>query len=88
MLNVDWFQPTLHGSDSIGVIYMVVMKLPRDERFKPENLLVVGIIPGPKEPKHHINSFLKPLEDDLIGLWNGVILAYENGQSQIGRAHV
>ena len=25
MLNVDWFQPTLHGSESIGVIYMVVM---------------------------------------------------------------
>ena len=24
MLNVDWFQPTLHGSESIGVIYMVV----------------------------------------------------------------
>ena len=25
MLNVDWFQPTFHGSESIGVIYMVVM---------------------------------------------------------------
>ena len=56
---------------------MVVMNLPRDERFKPENLLVVGIIPGPKEPKHHINSFLQPLVDDLIDLWDGVILAYE-----------
>ena len=25
VLNVDWFQPTLHGSESIGVIYIVVM---------------------------------------------------------------
>ena len=25
MLNVDWFQPSLHGSESIDVIYMVVM---------------------------------------------------------------
>ena len=74
MLNVDWFQPTKHGSDTIGVIYMVVMNLPREERFKPENLIVVGIIPGPKEPKHHINSFLQPLVDDLIDLWDGVIL--------------
>lgn len=74
MLNVDWFQPTLHGSDSIGVIYMVVMNLPRDERFKPENLIVAGIIPGPKEPKLHINSFLQPLVDDLIDLFDGVIL--------------
>jgi len=37
---------------------MVVMNLPREERFKTENLIVVGIIPGPKEPKLHINSFL------------------------------
>ena len=50
---------------------MVVMNLPRDARFKPENLLVVGIIPGPKEPKHQINSFLQPLVD--IDLWDGVI---------------
>ena len=74
MLNVDWFKPTLHGSESIGVIYMVVMNLPRDECFKPENLIVVGIIPGAKEPKHHINSFLQPLVDDLIDLWDEVIL--------------
>lgn len=74
MLNVDWFQPTLHGSGSIGVIYLVIMNLPREERFKPENLIVAGIIPGPKEPKLHINSFLQPLVDDLIDLWDGVIL--------------
>lgn len=73
MLNVDWFRPTLHGSDSIGFIYMVVMNLPREERFKPENVMVIGIIPGPKEPKLHINSFLQPLVDDLIDLWDGVL---------------
>ena len=47
MLNVDWFQPTLHDSESIGVVYMVVMNLSREEHFKPENLTVVGIIPEP-----------------------------------------
>lgn len=74
MLNIDWLQPTLHGSKSICVIYMVVMNLPKKEHFKPENLIVVGIIPGPKDPKHYINSFLQPLVDDLIDLWDGVIL--------------
>ena len=74
MLNIDWLQPTLHGSKSICVIYMVVMNLPKKECFKPENLIVVGIIPGPKDPKHYINSFLQPLVDDLIDLWDGVIL--------------
>ena len=74
MLNVDWFQPTLHDSESIGVVYMVVMNLSREEHFKPENLTVVGIIPEPKEPQHHINSFLQPFVDDLIDWWDGVIL--------------
>ena len=35
---------------------------------------VIGIIPGPHEPQKNINSFLKPLVDDLIELWKGVPL--------------
>ena len=53
---------------------MVVMNLAREEHFNPENLIVVGIIPGPKEPKHYINSSLQSLVDNLIDLWDGVIL--------------
>ena len=67
---------------------MVVMNLPREERFKPENLIVVGIIPGPKEPKHNINSFLQPLVDDRIDLWDGVILDNENGTQEMFRAAI
>ena len=36
-LNVDWFQPYKHTNHSCGVIYLVLMNLPREERFKPEN---------------------------------------------------
>ena len=50
------------------------MNLPREERFKPENVIIVGIIPGPKEPKGDVNSFLKPLVDELIDFWDGVII--------------
>ena len=74
MLNVDWFQPYTHTNHSCGVIYLVLMNLPREERFKPENVILVGIIPGPKEPKGDINSFLKPLVDELIDFWDGVII--------------
>ena len=73
MLNVDWFQPYKHTNHSCGVIYLVLMNLPREERFKPENVIIVGIIPGPKEPKGDINTFLKPLVDELIDFWDGVI---------------
>lgn len=66
---------------------MVVMNLPREERFKPENVMVIGIIPGPKEPKLHINSFLQPLVDDLIDLWDGVLFnATKSGNCEMFRA--
>ena len=48
MLNCDWFQPYKQTQYSIGVIYLVILNLPRDVRFKPENILLCGIIPGPK----------------------------------------
>jgi len=36
--------------------------------------MLIGIIPGPHEPKLHINSFLKPLVDELQDFWAGVKL--------------
>ena len=74
MMNLDWFQPTKRGCDSIGVIYIVIMNLPRQECLKPENVIIVGIIPGPKKPKIHKNPFLQPLVSDLVDLWDGVLL--------------
>ena len=68
------------------VIYMV--NLSREESFKTENLIVVGIIPGPKELKHNINSFLQPMVDDTTDLWAGVILNTENGTPVIIRAAI
>ena len=46
-LNVDWIQPYDRTQYSMGVIYMVVENLPRVERFKPENVTIIGCIPGP-----------------------------------------
>jgi len=72
MINLDWFQPYDNSQYSIGAIYGVICNLPRDERFKPSNILTLAIIPGPSEPKlHHLNHYLAPLIDQLVGLWNG-----------------
>lgn len=76
VLNIDWFQPYTHTTSSIGVIYLTVLNLPRVVRYKRENVILVGIIPGPHEPKD-INSFLKPLVDELLQLWNGVKLSIQ-----------
>ena len=73
-LNIDWFQPFKHTQHSEGVIYLSIMNLPRQERFLQENTILVGVIPGPNEPKGTVNSFLEPMVNDLLKLWEGVIL--------------
>ncbi len=70
MMNVDWFQPFKHVQYSVGVIYLTIMNLPRHLRFKCENMITVGIIPGPHEPSENINSFLEPLVNELT-MWQG-----------------
>ena len=70
-LNVDWFQPFSRTRYSVGTIYLVVLNLPREERYKMENVILVGIIPGPKEPKLTLNSYLAPLVLELDEAYNG-----------------
>ena len=74
MLSIDWFRPCKHTEYSIGAIYLTVMNLPRAVRFRQENVLQIGLIPGPKEPKPDINSHLEPLMKELLKFWNGVHL--------------
>ena len=69
MLNIDWFNPHKHAPYSVGAIYLVIMNLPRSERYKIENLLLVGLVPGPSEPPLTMNTYLRPLVDDLLFLW-------------------
>ena len=84
-INVDWFNPFIHTQHSESAIYMSILNLPRHERFLQENVLLVGVIPGPKEPPLHINSFLKPLVDELKQLWTGVRLVNVDGISILVR---
>lgn len=48
MLNCDWFQPFKHMQFSVGVLYLALENLPREFRFKHENIMIAGIIPGPR----------------------------------------
>jgi hypothetical protein len=72
MLNIDWFKPCKHNTYSVGAIYLTIMNLPRTMRFKQENVILVGLIPGPKEPENDINDYLCPLVEELLQLWEGV----------------
>ncbi|GET61169.1 uncharacterized protein LOC107327733 [Rhizophagus irregularis DAOM 181602=DAOM 197198] len=75
MLNLDWFQPYDSTIYSIGVIYAAICNLPRDIRFRRENLLTLGILPGPKEVSlHKVNHYLAPIVNELETLWAGLTL--------------
>ncbi|CAI2194031.1 1256_t:CDS:2, partial [Funneliformis geosporum] len=55
-------------------------------RFKAENILILGILPGPNEVSlHRINYYLLPLITELETLWNRVTLIqtheYPNGKN-------
>lgn len=75
LMNVDWIQPFEHIVYSVGLIYLVILNLPRSVRFKRENVILFGIIPGPCEPSRTINHYLSPLVADLLDLWKGVELS-------------
>lgn len=64
-----------HRKDySVGVFYLAVLNLPRAERFRWENIIVLDIVPSlDREPKD-LNQFLEPVVDELRALWKGVRL--------------
>jgi hypothetical protein len=70
-LNVDFFDAegmTQRGrKTSCGIIAMSCLNLPGDIRYKPENMYLAGIVPGPDEPHlTELNHYLDPLMDDLV----------------------
>ena len=72
MINLDWFQPFKSAVYSCGAIYGIICNLPRDIRFKRENMLTLALLPGPNEVKlDKINHYLAPIIDELLELWDG-----------------
>ena len=70
ILNLDLFQPFDGTTHSTGVLYAAICNLPRDIRFKRENLIILGILPSPNEVSlHKINHYLAPIVNELESLW-------------------
>jgi hypothetical protein len=74
-LGVDGFNPfqnkVAKQNVTVTGMYMVCLNLPPDLRYLPENMFLVGIIPGPTKPStDQINHFLKLLVDDLLPFWD------------------
>ena len=80
ILNIDRFQPFENVQHSCGVIYIALLNLPRDLRFKWENVIIVGTIPGPHEPNLTVNSFMRPFVDELLQFWDPGVFLDEDGR--------
>ena len=73
-LHIDFFNPqgmTMWGaSTSSGIISMACLSLPLDVRYKPENMYLASIIPGPKQPLlENLNHYICPLIAQLVISW-------------------
>jgi hypothetical protein len=45
-LNADAFQPFRKSQYSMTAVYAVVLNLPREIRYREENIILLGLIPG------------------------------------------
>ena len=71
--NFDFFQPFKHVKGySVSSIYCVILNLPWSIQYLKKKGILIGLIPGPKEPDHNINTFLNPLVEELKTYWEGV----------------
>jgi hypothetical protein len=89
IINIDWFRPFDNANYSVKAMYGVICNLPQSERFKLLNILTMALIPRPNEPSlHYINHFLALIINQLIELWNGIILSttYESTTKPIRAA--
>ena len=74
ILNVDWFQLFKHREYSVGVMYLAIMNLPQQLRYRRENIIILGIFQGPFELSKEINKYLKPFVKELLLLWDGIAI--------------
>lgn len=76
-VGADFFNPLRNMAAgkkiSLGIIAVVCLSLPIHLRYKPENMFLAGIIPGPKEPRLDlVQPYLRPLIDTFVQLWTGI----------------
>ncbi|CAK5262381.1 unnamed protein product [Mycena citricolor] len=86
-LGIDWFgrKSSNYGpSHSSGVVSFCIQNLNSELRYRPENLIVTGMLPGPTEPTSaQLQNYSKIIVDDLIKLYeDGItvtVLGFPNG---------
>ena len=66
----------------------MILNLPREDRYKKENMVLVGIIPGPKKPSQNINSYLTPLVLELNSFYKGISIPCNSSNGKFFTDHL
>jgi hypothetical protein len=72
-LSTDGFGPFKHCTKTAWPVILFNYNLPPKERFLKKNIILVGVIPGPKKPGD-LDSFLWLLVQELLQLELGVFM--------------
>ena len=71
---------------SVGSIALALLNLPPSIRYKAENLYVLGMIPGPREPSlDEINHFLRLVVEFFLPAWKNGTWFTKTDQHPEGR---
>ncbi|POV98306.1 hypothetical protein PSHT_14103 [Puccinia striiformis] len=71
---------------SVTFIILVCLSLPVSLRYRPENIYIAGIAPGPKEPSlEEVNWIIRPVIEQLKSLWESGLYLSRTYQHLTGR---
>lgn len=60
-----------HKKVSVGAIFFICYNLPSELRLLPENIFLVGVVPGYRQPSlTQLNHYIEPVVDDLRDFFN------------------
>ncbi|VDB84878.1 unnamed protein product [Peniophora sp. CBMAI 1063] len=72
-MGVDWFsylRSLISPSHSSGPMSFSIINLPAHLKFRVMNMILVGILPGPKEQDFdQVQRFMRPVVNELLRLW-------------------
>ena len=66
----DGFQPFEGVAHTLFAVILVCFNLPQEVRMREENLHILTLIDGPKEPNAKFQQYVKPIVDELLEFWD------------------
>ncbi|OAD72640.1 hypothetical protein PHYBLDRAFT_73370 [Phycomyces blakesleeanus NRRL 1555(-)] len=72
-LNVNWVNLFEGRTYAGGALYLLISNFFRENQMKAENIILFGVMPGPKEAENNqMGNFLENLVDELVELYGGI----------------